>query len=256
MASSKGLGVAAHEIAEVVPPEQLRLLFVRPRPNHALEFDPDGTDAIPRLFDESDRIAAATAGRAVKGELPPDHDRIFAASLVDPAADPIAAGAAYRPPFAHLALLLQIPGVDVRARLEAEKGEPLTNAEVLLLDERGRAARGWLDGYAPDKARIEVRREALPAAAADLAAAQRLALTNLAGTLAGATAWDGESLQSAIFDAARSADLPAGQVFAALYLAFLGQPHGPRAGWLLASLEPDFVVERLRAAAAPDTLTP
>ena len=256
MASSKGLGVAAHEIAEVVPPEQLRLLFVRPRPNHAVEFDPDGTDAIPRLFDESDRIAAATAGRAVKGDLPPDHDRIFAASLVDPAADPIAAGAAYRPPFAHLALLLQIPGVDVRARLEAEKGEPLTNAEVLLLDERGRAARGWLGGYAPDKARIEVRREALPAAAADLAAAQRLALTNLAGTLAGATAWDGESLQSAIFDAARSADLPAGQVFAALYLAVLGQPHGPRAGWLLASLEPDFVVERLRAAAAPDTLTP
>ena len=71
MSSSKGRGVAAHEIAEVVPPEQLRLLFVRPRPNHALEFDPDGTDAIPRLFDESDRIAAATAGREVKGELPP-----------------------------------------------------------------------------------------------------------------------------------------------------------------------------------------
>jgi lysyl-tRNA synthetase class 1 len=256
MASSKGLGVSAHEIAEVVPPEQLRLLFVRPRPNHALEFDPDGTDAIPRLFDESDRIAAATAGREVKGELPPDHDRIFAASLVDPAADPIAAGAAYRPPFAHLALLLQIPGVDVRARVEAEKGEPLTDAELAILEERTRAARGWLDGYAPDKARIEVRGEALPAAAADLAAGQRAALASLAEALSGTNAWEGESLQSAIFDAARSADLPAGQVFTALYLAFLGQPNGPRAGWLLASLEPDFVVGRLRAAAAPDTLTP
>lgn len=255
MASSKGRGASAHEVAEVVPPEQLRLLFVRPRPNHALEFDPEGTDAIPRLFDESDRIAAATAGREVKGELPPDHDRIFAASLVDPAADPIAAGGAYRAPFAHLALLLQIPGVDVRARFEAEKGEPLTEPELAVLAERTAAARAWLDAYAPDRARLEVKRDALPAAAAALDGPQRTALASLATVLASATAWDGESLQAAIFDAARVAELPAGRLFAALYLAFLGQSSGPRAGWLLASLPGDFVVERLRAASSTDTLT-
>ncbi len=32
-------------------------------------------------------------------------------------------------------------------------------------------------------------------------------------------------------------------------MAFLGRTNGPRAGWLLASLEPGFVVARLRAAA-------
>ena len=255
MSSSKGRGAAAHEIAEVVPPEQLRLLMVRPRPMHAIEFDPDGTDAIPRLFDESDRIAAATAGREVKGALPPDHERVFAASLVDPGADVTVAAAAYRPPFSHLALLLQIPGVDVRSRLEAEKGEPLTDLEVAILDERGRAARAWLDTYAPDRARIEVRREALPPAASDLDPEQRAALARLADALGNATAWDGESLQAAIFDAARAGDLSAGRIFAAIYLAFLGQLSGPRAGWLLASLPQDFVVERLRAAAAADTLT-
>ena len=254
MSSSRGRGAAAHEIAEVVPPEQLRLLFVRPRPNHALEFDPDGTDAIPRLFDESDRIAAATAGREVKGELPLDHDRVFAAALVDPAADPIAAGAAYRPPFSHLALLLQVPGVDVRARIEGEKGAPLTEAEAAILEERTRAARSWLATYAPERARIEVRRDALPAAAAALDAPQRAALAALATTLADPPAWDGEAIQAAIFDAARASDLPAGRVFGALYAAFLGQSSGPRAGWLLASLPPAFVVERLRAAAAVDTL--
>ena len=36
--------------------------------------------------------------------------------------------------------------------------------------------------------------------------------------------------------------------FTALYLAFLGRSNGPRAGWLLASLESAFVIERLRAA--------
>ena len=255
MSSSQGRGVAAHEIAEVVPPEQLRLLMVRPRPNHAIDFDPAGTDAIPRLFDESDRIAAASAGIEVKGDLPPDHDRVFAASLVDPDADLLAAGAAYRPPFAHLALLLQVPGVDVTARLEAEKGARLTDAERQLLAERTRAARGWLETYAPERARIEVHRDGLPPAAAQLDADQRGALAGLAATLPAAEAWDGESVQTAIFDAARVAGLPAGRIFAALYLAFLGRSSGPRAGWLLASLPPDFVVERLRVASARDTLS-
>ena len=40
------------------------------------------------------------------------------------------------------------------------------------------------------------------------------------------------------------------RAFEAIYAAFLGRPNGPRAGWLLASLEPSFVVERARAAAA------
>ena len=256
MSSSKGRGAAAHEIAEVVPAEQLRLLMVRPRPNHAIEFDPDGTDAIPRLFDESDRIAAASAGIEVKGDLPPDHERVFAASLVDPDANLQAAGSAFRPPFAHLALLLQVPGVDVAARMEAEKGGQLTDAERELLEQRTQAARAWLEVYAPERARIEVKREALPAAAAELDADQRGALAGLAATLPEPGAWEGESLQAAIFEAARTAGIPAGRIFAALYLAFLGQPSGPRAGWLLASLPAGFVVERLRAASAPDTLTP
>jgi lysyl-tRNA synthetase class 1 len=138
--------------------------------------------------------------------------------------------------------------------MEAEKGAFLTPAESRLLDERTRAARAWLDTYAPERSRLAVQREALPAAASRLDAEQRGALAGLAATLPPADAWDGESLQAAIFEAARVAGLPAGRIFNALYLAFLGQPSGPRAGWLLASLPADFVVQRLREAAATDTL--
>jgi lysyl-tRNA synthetase class 1 len=256
MSSSKGRGAAAHEVAEVVPPEQLRFLFVRPRPNHAMDWDPDGTDAVPRLFDEFDRVAAASAGQPVKGELPAEPDRLFAAALLDPAADPRIEGARYRPPFAHLALLSQVPGVDVAERFAAEKGSPLDAPEQAILAEREAAARAWLESYAPERARLAVQRDALPDAGRNLDAAQRAALANLAdaATLLPAAAWNGESLQAAIFDAARAAELPAGRAFAALYAAFLGQPHGPRAGWLLASLERAFVVTRLREAAAADTL--
>ncbi|HEX6475047.1 MAG TPA: hypothetical protein VF114_08195, partial [Candidatus Limnocylindria bacterium] len=251
MSTSKGLGASATRVADVIPPEQLRLLFLRPRYNQAIDFDPDGTDAIPRIFDESDRIAAAVAGREVKGELPADPERLFAASLVDPQAD-LAAAAAYRPPFAHLALLLQVPGVDVGAAFAIEKGEPLTTDELALLDERAAAARVWLANYAPDSARIEVQ-AALPPAAADLTGEQHAYLAALADALT-PTAWSGDAVQAEIFRVAQELDLKAGQAFGALYTAFLGRSSGPRAGALLAAQDRDFVIGRLREAAVADTL--
>jgi lysyl-tRNA synthetase class 1 len=252
MSTSQGRGAAAHHIAEVLPPEQLRLLFLRPRYNQAIDFDPDGTDAIPRIFDESDRIAAAVAGHEVKGELPADPEHLFAASLVDPRADVAAAAAKYRPPFAHLALLLQVPGVDPAAAFATEKGTALTPAEAALLEERSAAARSWLENYAPDSARIEVQ-DAVPAAVAELPAEQRAYLGALAEALA-AAGWTGDAVQAEIFRVAQERDLKAGQAFGALYQAFLGKPNGPRAGALLAAQDRAFVVARLREAAAADTL--
>ncbi len=249
MSTSKGRGASAHLMAEVVPPEPLRLLFLRPRPNQAIEFDPEGTDAIPRLFDELDRLAAATAGREVKGELPADPDRIFALTEIDPTTDHLASAATFRPAFAHLALLAQIPGVDIPARVAAEKGDALTDREAALLDERLRAARAWLDSYAPDDARIAVRTDALPEQAAALTAEQRAFCAALAGAADSEAPRDGEAWQALIFRVASDAGLGAGAAFRAIYLAFLGRANGPRAGWLLAGLDRGFVVARLRDAA-------
>jgi lysyl-tRNA synthetase class 1 len=255
MSTSRGIGVSATQMVDVVPPEQLRLLFLRPKPNTAIEFDPIGTDAIPRLFDESDRLAAATAGREVRGELPPNHDRVFTYGLVEPDADVAAEAAAYRPPFSHTALLEQIPGIDVAERVTAEKGAPLTDREREILAERRAAARAWLAAYAPERARLTVQRDALPAAAEHgLDEAQRAYLAALGPALE-SVAWDGESVQAAIFATAKEHDLPAGRAFAALYLAFLGRTSGPRAGWLLAALDRDFVISRLRESASQSVAT-
>ncbi len=249
MSTSKGQGVAAHTIAEVLPPEQLRFLFLRPRPNQVIDFDPEG-DTIPRLFDEFDRIAAATAGREVKGELPSDHERLFAYSLLGPSPDVTGAAAAFRPAFAHLALLLQIPGVDIAARMEAEKGAPLTDMELALLAERVASARAWLESYAPERARLAVRRDEMPAEVGALDEAQRAYLAALAASAEAEKPGSGDAWQTLIFRVASETGLVSGRAFGALYAAFLGRTNGPRAGWLLAGLEPAFVVERLRAAAA------
>jgi lysyl-tRNA synthetase class 1 len=252
MSTSKGQGAAAHTIAEVLPPEQLRFLFLRPRPSQVIDFDPEG-DTIPRLFDEFDRIAAATAGKEVKGELPSDYDRLFEYSLLggaDGSAPDVAAAAnAFRPAFAHLALLLQIPGVDIPERMEAEKGAPLTDPEKAILDERTASARAWLEAYAPERARLVVRRDALPDLAASLDPDQRAYLGSLASAAEIEKPASGDAWQGLIFRVASDTGLASGRAFGALYAAFLGRANGPRAGWLLASLEPSFVLARLREAA-------
>ncbi len=257
MSTSKGRGAAAHRIVEVIPPEQLRTLFIRPRPNHAIEFDPEGTDAIPRLFDEFDKLADATAGRPVKGELPPGYASVFRYALREPDADVEAEAAAFRPSFAHLAFLVQVPSADIPALMAAEKGSALTAREQAALEERIGAARGWLAWYAPDRARMAVREE-LPVEAAMLDVEQRSFLAALAGAVTddGGTS-GGDAWQGAIFGTAADLGLPPGRAFAALYVVFLGRPNGPRAGWLLAGLDRAFVARRLHEAAAVDaTMTP
>ena len=264
MSTSKGRGTPAHLIAEVVPPEQLRLLFLRPRPNQAIEFDPDGTDAIPRLFDEFDRLGAAVAGRDVKGELPLGFGNVFRYSLLDPNADFEAEAARFRFAFSHLATLIQIPGVDVAAAAAEEKGAGLDDSEAANLERRMTAASRWLEHFAPDDAKIAVQ-PTLPAEVAALDALDRAFLAALLerakelaedpdGVAGPAVAAGGDEWQAAIFETATAGGLKAGRAFRALYLAFLGRPNGPRAGWLLAKLEPRFVVERLREAADAATL--
>ena len=248
MSTSKGRGAAAHAIADVIPPEQLRFLFLRPRPNQAIEFDPEGTDAIPRLFDEFDRFAAATAGQQVKGEIPSGFEATFRYALLDPSADVVQEAAAFRAAFSHLALLLQIPGIDLTERVEAEKGSPLTARERAIFDDRVAAARAWLEAYAPDRARLVVR-ETLPASVSELEADQRVFLGALADAASTNAPSSGDAWQAAIFASATDTGLVAGRAFAAVYGAFLGRANGPRAGWLLAGLKPSFVIARLREAA-------
>ena len=247
MSTSKGSGAAAHEMADLLPPELIRFLFLRHKPRRALEFDPEG-DAIPGLFDEFDRVAAAAAGREVRGELPPDPARIFRASLVDRDADVEAEAARFRPAFRHLTLLVQVPGVDLEARVAAEKGSPLDDAERAILAERASVARAWLDGFAPERYQVSVRDD-LPAEVGGLTEVQGLFLGDLADGADAEHPAAGDAWQDLIYRCGQRRGVSSRDAFEAVYAAFLGRANGPRAGWLLASLEPGFARQRLQQAA-------
>jgi len=63
-----------------------------------------------------------------------------------------------------------------------------------------------------------------------------------------------EAMQNELYEVAKRVGLvnddgkPSRDAFASIYLAFLGKPNGPKAGWLIATLDPEFVRRRLDEA--------
>jgi lysyl-tRNA synthetase class 1 len=51
-----------------------------------------------------------------------------------------------------------------------------------------------------------------------------------------------------IYELATAANIETKEIFKAIYMALLKKPSGPRAGWLLASLDSEFLKERFESA--------
>ncbi|HLW49036.1 MAG TPA: lysine--tRNA ligase [bacterium] len=237
MSTSKAVGATAAEILDVLREELARFLIVRPHPRRQVEFDPYG-DTIPNLYDEYDRAAAAYFGETAN----PDLARTFYFSRVD-GEQP----RCYRPRFAKLAQLIQIPFVDVAEAVARDKSAPLVEADLQELARRVEDARRWLARYAPDHAKFEVR-TALPEGVGRLSAAQRQYLARIADAMA-ARPWTGEELHAHLHALKQELGLGPREAFGAIYEALLGKDSGPQAGWLLAALDSGFVQARLREAA-------
>src|SRR5216117_2274173 len=238
MSTSKGLGAAASELVAIYPPELVRFLMLRTHPKRHVEFDPAGLTLL-KLMDEYDQ-----GGDAFLTE--PESDKAKTWLLSQVAEDPEPPG--FRVRFSIVADWLQIPSVDPRGEAEERKAAPLNPSEQRDLDRRVALARVWLERWAPDEARFSVLSE-LPAIT--LTDAQRRYLESVK-QLVGTTS-DPEALQQELYETAKGVGLVVdGKVsrdaFSAIYLAFLGRPSGPKAGWLLRALDDDFVRRRLDEA--------
>ncbi len=249
MSTSKGSGAAAHEMADLLPPELLRFLFLRHKPKRALEFDPEG-DAIPGLFDDFDRVATATAGLPFRGELPPNPERIFRPACWTRTPISRSRRARFRPAFRHLTLLVQVPGVDLDERMAAEKGAPLDDAELAIVASRSTRSPARGSRVSHPSATRSPSADDVPAEVAELNEVQWLFLGDLAKGVAAEHPRSGDAWQDLIYRTGQARGVSSRDTFAAVYAAFLGRTNGPRAGWLLASLAETMVIARLEAAAA------
>lgn len=234
MSSSKGLGLKAHDLVKIVPPELGRFLFARTDLARQSNFDPVGTMAIPDLFDDYDRAWLSF----VNGE---DETlaRTFVLSQVDsfPKKEKI-----FLPRFRDVANYLQQKSVDVFVKFAQIKGSELSEKENDVLTERIKYAEIWLKNYAPQEDVVSLS-ESIPSEAKDLSDAQKDYLKEVLSLLS--KNFSPDDLQVALYNAAKEKNIPTKEAFAALYLSLIGKNHGPKAAWLILS-NSDLVKKRFK----------
>jgi len=232
MSSSKGIGVTAREMADFLPPDILRFLLIRPSPRQPVNFEPSET-YIVKLFNDFDRLHHRYHHDPSVSE---DEKRIYELSQVTTEPDHWVAD------FQLVVALTQLPHLDTAMELEKRRGEPFTDLERKHLDLRIKAARYWAERYATEDEKTRLQ-DTLPARAQDLTATQRAFLRMLGEALQEAQ-WEGDALQTCIFNVARLTPIEQASAFKAIYRVLLDRDNGPRAGNFLSFLERNLVVRR------------
>lgn len=235
MSSSRGVGAAARNIADLLPPEVLRYLLIRPQPKQPVNFEPS-EKFITKLFNEFDR----NHWRSFHDEkVTSEEKRVYQLSEIRPEGDYYDVG------FPLILALLQLPHLlSIEAEVEKRKGAPLTEVELAHLRRRIESAKVWLENYASEDERLTLQ-ETLPTSAHALSVRQRAFLHRLAAALETAPCEE-DALQSVVFHEARLTPIEQPQAFQAIYQALLGRNSGPKAGNLLAFLDRGFVIARFR----------
>ncbi|HVZ67190.1 MAG TPA: lysine--tRNA ligase [Patescibacteria group bacterium] len=218
MSSSKGLGLKGRDLTKLLPPEIGRFLFTRTDYKKAIEFDPMGTLAIPMLFDEYQKAAESYFAKAED-----DLSRAFEYSQV---------GEVVSPPtvrFSVLAQWVQMPNMEE----EIKKA----GAEAWV-----KYAKIWVEEFAPDSEKFLVQ-EKIPESVAKLSVEQKEYLKKISDLI---SIQDVEEFQTKIYETAREINLPPKDAFGAIYTSLIGKDHGPKAAWLIKSLDKDFVLNRFK----------
>lgn len=237
MSSSRGEGSSAKDVVELIPPHIFRLALFGKDINQQINFDPSG-DAIPVLYDQYDKIAE----KHWSG-ITDDDTRLFL--YVHSPKDRAHIEKRFLPRFSEVAFIAQMPHLNLLSEVEKLKGSPLTDADKKEAEERATYALHWVKVAAPDDYRFELQTESVPESAKNLSSEQKDALKQVLSYIETASTLDGLSLHTELHEIRKRTGLSAKEFFGALYTAFLGKDHGPKAGWFLSVLSKEFLQKRL-----------
>ena len=234
MSSSRGVGASARDMADLLPPEVLRFLMIRTKPNSPVNFDVR-EEGIVKLFNEFDRFHTRVNHDK---NATPDEACVSRLCELEPE------GEYFNANFQLVSALVQMPHLDPVKEISRRKGSPLTESERRHLDQRIASAKLWVENYASEEEKTRLQ-EILPARAQELTAAQRAFLHRLAAVLP-ETPWEDDALQARVFETARLTPIEQPVAFKAIYRVLLDREAGPKAGNLLAFLEPQYVIGRFQ----------
>ena len=238
MSSSKGIGLKAHDLVNILPAEVARFLFIGSDITKQNNFDPMGTMAIPDLFDEYDR-----AWEAFTKGSDEELSRTFELSQINTI--PEKEKGFFAPRFRDIANYLSqgLSDEEVLKKLTEDKGGRVDDSELSVVEERIKYARVWLSNYAPEEYRFDMT-EGVPEEAKKLSKLQREYLDNISKIFNKGD--DPESLQISLYELSKTLNIPTKEAFSAIYISLIGKTHGPRAGMLLVNNGREKVLDRFK----------
>lgn len=217
MSSSKGIGFSAKDMLDILPAELIRFLMVRIKVNTQINFDPYEKETIPNLFDDYQKAAKEYFDKTES-----DLGRIFELSQIDE----IKSVPSTR--FPVLVQWVQMPNMEQKIKEEG-------------LEEWAKYAKVWVEKFAPEEDKFQVQ-ENLPEAAKNLSEKQK-ELLRKAGELIDKNITP-EEFQTGIYELGKSLGLSSQETFESFYLSLIGKNHGPKAAWLVLSLDKEFIKKR------------
>lgn len=238
MSASAGNVYTVSDVLRYVEPPVLRYFFaLDPKKQRDLSLAD-----VHHLVNDFDRVEDARYGR----EQPADAtERLFAERVYDDLVTHPDDHEPVRPPYTFAAMVGVASSDEARLDALRRSGhlpEDATEPQRQDALRRVELARNWALDYDNEYA-FRVLDDAPDTEFDDATCA---AFDELADVVDSGSSPD--EIQNAVFEAAREHNLDVGGFFADGYRLFLGQDSGPKLGPLLAALDRDFVVERLRDA--------
>jgi len=232
MSSSKAVGTAAREMADLLPPEVLRFLMIRTPPRKAVNFSAD-YEYLVKLYNEHDRLVESH----LSGWATAEQEKTLQMIAVDPRST------AYHPVgFQLLTALLQLPHLDIEKEIERRSATGPGTSDKDSLHKRLGSARYWLEHFAAEADRLVLQPE-VPDSVYQLSESQR-AFLSLLGSRFPRDRITEDEYQCFIFDMARLTPIGHKLAFQALYRVLFDKDQGPKGGALLSYLDTDFLTRR------------
>jgi len=220
MKSSKGIVVPVKELVDTLPPEIVRFIIIRSKPERHIEFDPssllDLIEDFEKAIEEGDRSA--------------DLSMVTDTQYSDV-------------PFKHIIVVGQIAKWDLDKVIEMLKRTGYTITEVVRSDVSRKMAyaKKWLQKYAPERLVFEITSELPP-----LKDEEKAFLEEFSKAMSDEMGAD--EIHQLVYDIATNIGIKPKKAFGAIYKAILGKTYGPRIGYFLKSLGSEWVKTRFKIA--------
>ncbi|NHW88746.1 MAG: lysine--tRNA ligase [Archaeoglobales archaeon] len=220
MKSSKGIVIPVRDLVETLPPEIVRYIIIRAKPERHIEFDPglgllEIIDEFEEKFKEKDRSVQLSLVHEV------NYSEV---------------------PLRHLIVVGQIANWNLERVLEILERNGYKREDVRSdVERRLKYCKVWLEKYAPKNLRFE-----LISGKVEISEEEKSFIERYSERLK--EDMNAEEVHKLVYEVAKEVGIDANRAFKTIYRILIGKDYGPRLGYFIKSLGVDWVKKRFYEA--------